>query len=127
MAFTYDLSNSIGKVRLLIPDTQETTAVFSDEEITAFLALESASVRRATALALETIASNEALTLKVVRLLDVQTDGAKLADSLMKRAATLRQQALEDDALAGFTQWEIAEWAVDDFTLRDLTMRSLYQ
>lgn len=127
MAFTYDLSNSIGKVRLLIPDTQETTAVFSDEEITAFLALESASVRRATALALETIASNEALTLKVVRLLDVQTDGAKLADSLMKRAATLRQQALEDDGLAGFTQWEIAEWAVDDFTLRDLTVRSLYQ
>lgn len=127
MAFTYDLSNSIGTVRLLIPDTQETTAVFSDEEITAFLALESASVRRATALALETIASNEALTLKVIRLLDVQTDGAKLAESLMKRAATLRQQALEDDALAGFTQWEIAEWAVDDFTLRDLTMRSLYQ
>lgn len=127
MAFTYDLSNSIGKVRLLIPDSQETTAVFSDEEITAFLALESSSVRRATALALETIASNEALTLKVVRLLDVQTDGAKLADSLLKRAATLRQQALEDDGLAGFTQWEIAEWAVDDFTLRDLTVRSLYQ
>lgn len=127
MAFTYDLSNSIGKVRLLIPDTQQTTAVFSDEEITAFLALESSSVRRATALALETIASNEALTLKVVRLLDVQTDGAKLADSLLKRAATLRQQALEDDALAGFTQWEIAELAVDDFTLRDLTLRSLYQ
>lgn len=127
MAFTYDLSNSIGKVRLLIPDSQETTAVFSDEEISAFLALESSSVRRATALALETIASNEALTLKVVRLLDVQTDGAKLADSLLKRAATLRQQALEDDGLAGFTQWEIAEWAVDDFTLRDLTVRSLYQ
>lgn len=127
MAFTYDLENSIGKVRLLIPDTQQTTAVFSDEEITAFLALESSSVRRATALALETIASNEALTLKVVRLLDVQTDGAKLADSLLKRAVTLRQQAIEDDALAGFTQWEIAEWAVDDFTLRDLTMRSLYQ
>lgn len=127
MAFTYDLSNSIGQVRLLIPDTQQTTAVFSDEEITAFLALESSSVRRATALALETIASNEALTLKVVRLLDVQTDGAKLADSLLKRAATLRQQAMEDDALSGFTQWEIAEWAVDDFTLRDLTVRSLYQ
>lgn len=127
MAYTYDLSNSIGKVRLLIPDSQQTTAVFSDEEITAFLALESSSVRRATALALETIASNEALTLKVVRLLDVQTDGAKLADSLLKRAATLRQQALEDDGLAGFTQWEIAEWAVDDFTLRDLTVRSLYQ
>lgn len=127
MAFTYDLSNSIGQVRLLIPDSQQTTAVFSDEEINAFLALESSSVRRATALALETIASNEALTLKVVRLLDVQTDGAKLADSLLKRAATLRQQALDDDALAGFTQWEIAEWAVDDFTLRDLTMRSLYQ
>lgn len=127
MAFTYDLSNSIGKVRLLIPDTQQTAAVFSDEEITAFLALESSSVRRATALALESIASNEALTLKVVRLLDVQTDGAKLSDSLLSRAKLLRQQALEDDALAGFTQWEIAEWTVDDFTLRDLTLRSLYQ
>ena len=45
MSFTYDLSTDVGKIRLLIPDTVSASAVFSDEELTALLALESASVR----------------------------------------------------------------------------------
>lgn len=117
MTFTYDLASDIGNVRLLIPDSQATSYVFEDDEIEAFLVLE-VGVRRAAALALETIASNEALVLKVVKLLDVSTDGAKTADSLLKRAAVLRKQA-EDEDLADGGAFDVAEMVFDDFTLRE--------
>lgn len=125
MAFTYDLATDVGKIRLLIPDTSWESAVFSDEELTAFLALESSSVRRAAALALETVAANETMTLKVLKLLDVQTDGAKVGEALIGRAALLRQQAAADDAAAGYAGFEIAEMVVDDFTWRGQVGRSL--
>lgn len=124
MAFTYDLSSDVGRVRLLIPDTVWASAIFQDEELSAFLAMETGSVRRAVALALETIGANEVMTLKVMRMLDVQTDGAKVSEALLSRAKLLRQQAATEDAEAtGFAGWEIAEWAVDDFTLRTLLSR----
>jgi hypothetical protein len=124
MAFTYDLTTNVGKIRLLIPDTDWANAVFSDEELTAFVSLESGSVRRAAALALETIAASEAMTLKVIKLLDVQTDGAKLAESLLARAKLLRQQAEADDADAGYAGFEIAEVIVDDFAWREQVINS---
>ena len=118
MAFTYDLTTDGGKVRLLIPDNQQEGYIFEDEEIDAFLLMES-SVRRAAALALETMASNEAYVLKVITLLDLKTDGAKTAEALMKRAKVLRDQAdREDDATDGGL-FDIAEWVVDDFSSRE--------
>lgn len=124
MAFTYDLTTDVGLARLLIPDTDWANAVFSDEEITAFVALEAGSVRRAAALALESIATNETLTLKVIKLLDVQTDGAKVLDALLKRAGLLRQQAAADDAGAGYAGFEIAEMVVGDFAWREQVINS---
>lgn len=120
MTFTFDLTTDIGRVRLLIPDTQPASHVFVDAEIEAFLEMES-GVKRAAALALEVIASNEALVLKAIKLLDISTDGPKVADSLLKRAATLRQQAAaadEDAALEAGGAFDIAEMVVDDFTAR---------
>lgn len=117
MAFTYDLSTDAGKVRLLIPDNKAASYIFEDDEIDLFLALEG-GIKKATAMALETIASNEVLVLKVIKLLDVQTDGAKVSDALLKRAALLRSQA-EDDALADGDGFDIAEMVVDDFTQRE--------
>src|SRR5690606_41505315 len=76
MTFHYCLSSDGGNSRLLIPGTVYASAVFSDEELTALLTLESASVRRAAAMALETIAATETSTENVLKLLDVQTDGA---------------------------------------------------
>ena len=115
--FSYDPSTDAGKVRLLIPDNTEASYVFDDEEISVFLAMEG-RVKRAAAMALETIAANEVMVLKVIKLLDVQTDGAKVGDALLKRAALLRQQAEDDEAVenAGF---EIAEMVVDQFTYRE--------
>lgn len=112
MTFTYDVATNTGKVRLLIPDRNLDDYVFEDEEIAAFLAMET-TIRSTAALALETIASDQAMVLKAIRLMDLSTDGPKVADSLMKRAAELRAQdeAILDEEDAGF---EIAEWVVDD-------------
>lgn len=113
---TYELDTDAGKVRLLISDTNVANPIFSDAEITTFLELET-NVRRAAALALDTIASNEAQVLKVIRLLDVQTDGASLSKELRARAADLRAQA--DEFGADDSGFEIAELVVDSQTWHD--------
>jgi hypothetical protein len=118
MAFTFDVASSRGQVRLLVPDSSPTTYVFEDAEIDAFLTLESGSVRRAAAMALETLASNEALVLKVIRILELSTDGAKTADALLKRAALLRSQADEVEAADG-ALFDWAEMTLDDFSARE--------
>lgn len=84
-----------GQVRLLINDVNEADLVFSDEEIAAFLSLEGDNVKLAAAQAIDTIADDQALVLKVLRDHEQTTDGAKLADSLRKRATALRAQAAE--------------------------------
>lgn len=117
MAFTYVLSTVIGKIRLQIPDNKAASYVFEDDELAAFYEIEGSSLKRAVALALETIASNEAMVLKVLKTLDLQTDGAKLSDALLKRAALLRDQAAEIDAIDG-AGFDYAEMVVDDFTAR---------
>lgn len=105
MTFTYDPDNSfpqakeLARVRLLINDVREDHHIFEDEEITAFLDLAGDAVLLAAAQALDTIADDEALTSKAIRSQDIQTDGPKVADSLRKRAQSLREQhatALED-------------------------------
>jgi hypothetical protein len=93
MAWTYDPTSSIGKVRLRIPDTDESTAVLTDEEIQAFLDDNGDDYRLATAEALEMIAGQEALVGKMIGILGVSTNGAYVANSLLQRAAKLREGA----------------------------------
>lgn len=116
MVFTYDLATSIGQVRLLIPDRVDSGHIFEDTEITAMLTIEGNVVKLGAALALETIASDQAMVLKVMRLLDLTTDGAKVADALLKRAAALRAQADAEDATGAFGY---AEWVVNSFSERE--------
>ena len=117
MTVSYDLATNVGKVRLLIPDRDQATPVFQDEEITALLGLEG-GVHRAAALGLETIASDTAATLRVTRTLGLDVDGAKASDALLKRAAELRKQADDADARdGGLFDW--AEFGVDDFSIRE--------
>lgn len=118
MAFTYDTSTDTGKVRLLVPDRVDSGHLFEDAEIVVFLSAEGDDVRRATALALETIASDQAMTLKVIRVLDLSTDGARTSDALLKRAAQLRAQADEADASAGGA-WDYAEMVPTIFAYRE--------
>lgn len=96
-----DYTTDAGRVRLLIPDTDEAALLFTDEQITAFLAMArgtgTALVKRAAAAALAAVASSEALVSKVIKTQDVSTDGAKVSDALLARAATLRDQADADE------------------------------
>jgi len=116
MAFTYNVATDAGKVRLMIPDNVVARYIFEDDEIDAFLTIEGSVIKKAAALGLETLASNDALVLKVIRLLDLTTDGAKVSDALLKRAAKLREQAEDDDTGAAF-DW--AELVYDDFGARE--------
>jgi hypothetical protein len=117
MAFTYVLTENVGRLRALIPDSNSSSYIFEDDELDLFYTLEGSSLKRATALALETIASNEVMVLKVIDLLDLSTDGAKVSDALLKRAALLRAQANDDD-VASDGAFDIAEMVVDTFTYR---------
>lgn len=120
-----DLTTDVGKVRLLIPDRLSATPIFQDEEISTFLAVEGSVLKCGVALAIETIATDEALLLKVMKLGDNTTDGAKLAEALLKRAKLLRDQAAKAaaDALAeeddGSGYFDIAEQVFNDFGRRE--------
>lgn len=108
MTITYDLSTSIGKVRLLCSD--KTGACFEDSEIQGFLTMEDNSVKRAAAQALDTIADSKVLTMKVYTSGDYSVDGAKMADALRKRANALRAQADDSDG----SEMEITELEWED-------------
>lgn len=98
---TTDPTTVIGRVRLLCTDLDEAAPLFTDAQITAFLAIESGNVRLAAAQALDTIASSEALVSKKVRTLDLQTDGPAVAAELRARANGLREQAADVDPETG--------------------------
>lgn len=122
---SYDPTTTAGQVRLLIPDTSTTTAVYSDAEITAFLALAGQDVYLAAALGCETIAANEAMVLKVMTVLGTSTNGASVCNSLLARAEKLRSMAgsaalTGDPGFAGGEFVGVASAAVDEFTYREI-------
>jgi len=117
MTFTFDLSTDRGKVRLIIDDTDETYEFFSDAKIDAFITmagdLDGDVVRNAAADALDTWATNQALVLKKVTLLDVEVDGPAVSKAMREHAALLRKQAVTMSSDAGF---EVAEMALGHFS-----------
>jgi hypothetical protein len=104
MAFTYDLSNTIGKVRLRIPDRVQAEAMFQDDEIQEFLEGAGGVIVLAVADVLDTIATDQALVLKYIKTNNLETDGSKVSKSLTDRANALRarhdklQPTTEDEA-----------------------------
>lgn len=82
-------------------------SILSDEAIQDYLDLEGGDHKLAAADALEAVAVNEALVLKIVKLLDLQVDGTALAKTLLGRAKALRDQVLVDDE--GFTIVEFSD------------------
>lgn len=114
MTFTYDVTTDSGKVRLLANDNDGTTHLFEDDEIDAFLGLESSSVLRAAAMAIETIAGNEVLVQKKITLLDLKTDGPALSQELRQLAKSLRERS---EAVDGVDEdlFDYAEMALPVF------------
>lgn len=87
----YDPSTVAGKVRLLIADTDDSNQIFSDAEISAFLAVNNDSLARSAAMALRAIASSKSRLAQVIKSLDVNVDLSKMAAELRATA-----QSLED-------------------------------
>jgi SepF-like predicted cell division protein (DUF552 family) len=119
MPFTYVLSTDIGKVRLLVPDRVEAEALFQDDEVEVFLSLEGSNIKRAAAAAKEAIAGDQVLVLKVIKLLDLQTDGAAVARELRQQANALREQAANEEANEEGGAFDIAEMTQDVFSARE--------
>lgn len=87
--------DQINQVRALIADLDENNKVLTDAQISAYVDLNSTSVRLAAADALDAIATSEVLISKVIKTQDLATDGAKVADALHKLAESLRKRARE--------------------------------
>jgi hypothetical protein len=119
MAYTYDLTTDVGKVRALTRDTRgPTTVFFQDDEIQFYLTLNGDDVRYAAAELLDVWASDEAMVTKVVTLLDVSTNGASVAAALRAHAKTLRELA-DQAATALDAGFDTAEMALGPFSLRE--------
>ena len=96
---------SVRQVRDMIPDieqidwndTGESSYLFTDEQIETYLEINRGRVKRATADAIEALATSEALISKVIKTEDLQTDGAKVANALLVRARQLRDSDREDE------------------------------
>lgn len=127
MTFSYgvatgDLSNQTRDyVRLLTTDTDSGGYVFEDEELALFLAQAGDDALLAAATALETMATNEALVSKRIKILDLTTDGPAVARELRERATALRAQAAagtEDEPA-----FAIAEQIFNPFGWQERSMR----
>jgi hypothetical protein len=103
MSFTYDLStlqtNSVAQVRLLITDTNSSSYLFEDQELSAFLTLCQNSVVNAAATAYETLARDRAKLMKVTEQPGGYRSEKHASDDFLKLA-----QALRNSALAGTLQ-----------------------
>jgi hypothetical protein len=118
-SFTYDVTTDSGKVRLLCQDFDIAEPIFSDAEIQAFLDLNAQDIRFAAAQALEVIAANEVYVQKRIHLLDLQTDGPREAEQLMKLAVKLREQAVSGTTdINDMFDW--AEQVFDVFSAREV-------
>jgi hypothetical protein len=115
-----NFTTDVGKVRALLGDTDPTDVAagegtymyFSDDEIGAFLTMYGDNVKLAAARCLETISSSQALLLKSWSSDDLTVNGDKVAESLRKLAAQLREEALQDESNEYFNM--IAMFIDDD-------------
>jgi|TARA_Y100000310_G_scaffold220455_1_gene221983 hypothetical protein len=96
MVDTYELTNDIGKVRFLIPDTDITDAELSDAEVTHLLSISGGTVNAAA------IAGCRWLSRKYAQQITHTTEGGARFD-LSKRAETYaaRAKELEDQLIGG--------------------------
>ena len=119
MPFTYNVGTDRGKVRLLCTDTDGVNPLFQDDEIDTFLSLMGSNILRTAAVALFTIAAQEVLLMKRIKLLELTTDGPAEADALRRLALEYQEKADLAEAGEAGGAFDIAELVVDDFTYRE--------
>jgi hypothetical protein len=105
-----DLGSNIGRVRVLLGDTDPTNVVgtigeylyFSDDEVQSLLGMYDDNPKLTAARALETIAGSQALLLKSWSSDDLSVRGDQIAKELRDIANQLRSEALVSDSSALF-------------------------
>ena len=96
----YSLDDGLGLITFVVaPPLDEDVVItyqhslLSDAQLQEFLDVEANDVKMASAQALDSIASTQALILKKIKVLDLTTDGPALAKALRDQAESLRKQA----------------------------------
>lgn len=113
---TAPTTEQLSIIRSLIPDTDavfgvaEDQYLFSDDDLTNFFTAGNDSVLRAAGYAVMAIGTSEAVISKIIRTQDLQTNGAMLSDSMVKKAQVLFDRADKDDAQAGLDYFEIIDY-----------------
>lgn len=112
-----DLGSNIGRVRVLLGDTDPTNVsanvgeylFFSDDEIEAILEMYSNSPQMAAARCLDTIAGSKALLLGAWSSDDLTVNGDRIARELRELAKQLRAEALASESSEAFEIIAMAE------------------
>lgn len=121
MTWTYDINTYIGKVRNLIDDTVEVSALMFDEEIDAIIVLKNNDLLGAAAICLMRIASNKALLAKKIAAGDYSEDLSAIAKELMALAKAYLSASAEDaEALTAIPADAQAEIITTDFSYREI-------
>lgn len=115
-----NFTTDVGQVRVLLGDTVPENVVggvgeyayFGDDELNAFLTMYGDNVKLAAARGLETISMSQALLLKSFSSDDLTVNGDRIAESLRKLAAQLREEALQEESNEYFNM--IAMFVDDD-------------
>ena len=102
---SYDITTTVGKIRLLIGDKDDTNEVFTDAEITHFYT-EAGSLNLAAAMALEAWAATYAANADSEKIGDYAYT-QKIADKMLKLAKRFRDT---EEAIPAF------EWSQIDLT-----------
>ena len=101
-----DLGSNVGRVRVLLGDTDPTNVVntigeylyFSDAEVESLLSMYEDNPKLAAARALETIAASQALLLKSWSSDDLSVRGDQIAKEIRDIAKQLRDEATTSDS-----------------------------
>lgn len=129
MSFSFNplLASDVDKLRALVPDTEEDTAIFSDEQLSLFLSLED-GLKRARGRSLLVAAGDMALNQRLARKLGIEGDAAEVALQLRLLAKEEFERAdasdPTDDTVNVDGLFDIAEWAVDPFSAREILANS---
>ncbi len=115
-----NFSSDVGQVRVLLGDTVAGNIIsgvgeyvyFGDDELNAFLTMYGDNVKLAAARGLETISMSQVLLLKSWSSDDLTVNGDRIAESLRKLAAQLREEALQEESSEYFNM--IAMFVDDD-------------
>ena len=107
------MATPTAQMRVLIPDNEQIfdgDYLFSDPELETYLEVANGNVLRASAYAINAIATSEAMISKVIKTQDLSTNGAAVADALRLTAKQLLDRADAEDKMADAFYMQIIDY-----------------